>query len=686
MSASLRAWGAAAVALRAASAAPSFLVLHPDDFYPHYGDWGVAPSSPPGFNAGPPVPVAALPNIERLRSEGATFTRVVVSASKCSPSRYSDLTGRYPSRNSNGRAASGANAAATDVHERSCRLDGVDGAATLPRYLSSCGGYRSALVGKYHLAMPDAPSNGNADYAAAAADAAAVVGAEVSGFYYGNLENKDSRNRQQDGSTPNHNLEWVVEKGLEFLADAGDDPYYLYWNPTLVHKPSVDALLNPAHAYFGVGHNSVLSTPAGDLEAPPDVGRFCAGCAMPDRADVWAAMEASGVEYRDPALAAAVIWIDSAVGAFLGYLDAIGADPYVLFTSDHGALKDSVHDLGTRTFLFIRGPGIAPNSVNAGLVSNADYAPTFLDLAGLDGRAYDADGASFARALLSGAQAGPTAVYSEFYSDRAVYLADGASFWKLLRAVGKKYQRAMGGDYYPHDGESLQLYDLVNDPAEQTNLVATADAALLADLVARLDAHDAREDTPAAPPTACGADRNATAWPTAAPVPTAWPPAPTAATVAGGEPTAAAAAAAADDACQYANDGECDEPRYCDYGTDNTDCAAVAAADGADASPRKRAATAAPTARGAKKSTSSGNSSQRLVIVAVFAVVAAVIVAGATVALARTRGTDACLLSAKETGGFSAVAAPEPQQAALAKPDAPPEAELTNLESADVNI
>lgn len=28
------------------------------------------------------------------------------------------------------------------------------------------------------------------------------------------------------------------------------------------------------------------------------------------------------------------------------------------------------------------------------------------------------------------------------------------------------------------------------------------------------------------------------------------------------------------DSCTYAHDGECDEPRYCEYGTDSSDCAA----------------------------------------------------------------------------------------------------------------
>jgi hypothetical protein len=31
-------------------------------------------------------------------------------------------------------------------------------------------------------------------------------------------------------------------------------------------------------------------------------------------------------------------------------------------------------------------------------------------------------------------------------------------------------------------------------------------------------------------------------------------------------------AASGDDSCEYANDGECDVPQYCDADTDATDC------------------------------------------------------------------------------------------------------------------
>ena len=41
---------------------------------------------------------APTPNLDRLRAEGTTFSRAYVSSPKCSPSRYSIVTSRFPTR------------------------------------------------------------------------------------------------------------------------------------------------------------------------------------------------------------------------------------------------------------------------------------------------------------------------------------------------------------------------------------------------------------------------------------------------------------------------------------------------------------------------------------------------------------------------------------------------------------
>merc|ERR1712166_479053 len=44
------------------------------------------------------VPAIPTPHLDKLRKEGAVFARAYTTSPMCAPSRYSVLTGRYPSR------------------------------------------------------------------------------------------------------------------------------------------------------------------------------------------------------------------------------------------------------------------------------------------------------------------------------------------------------------------------------------------------------------------------------------------------------------------------------------------------------------------------------------------------------------------------------------------------------------
>ncbi len=107
---------------------PNIVIIYTDDF--GYGDVGCYE----GANV-------KTPNIDRLAKEGIKFTDAHCSAATCTPSRYTLLTGSYAFRNERARILAGSAGLIIDP-----KLD------TLPRVLGNAG-YKTAVVGKWHLGL-----------------------------------------------------------------------------------------------------------------------------------------------------------------------------------------------------------------------------------------------------------------------------------------------------------------------------------------------------------------------------------------------------------------------------------------------------------------------------------------------------------------------------------------------------
>lgn len=83
------------------------------------------------------------PNLDRLCREGLKFTDAYATSAVCTPSRYSILTGRYPFRNSRAHILPGDAGCIIDIETD-----------TVPQLFKRAG-YRTGIVGKWHLGLGD---------------------------------------------------------------------------------------------------------------------------------------------------------------------------------------------------------------------------------------------------------------------------------------------------------------------------------------------------------------------------------------------------------------------------------------------------------------------------------------------------------------------------------------------------
>lgn len=120
------------------STRPNIIIMYADDL--GFGDIGCYGSK-----------CIPTPNLDRLAAESIRFQQGYATAATCTPSRYSLLTGSYPWRNP--RAAILAGDAPIIIDSET---------PTLPKMLRSAG-YRTGIVGKWHLGLGNGDLNWNGE-------------------------------------------------------------------------------------------------------------------------------------------------------------------------------------------------------------------------------------------------------------------------------------------------------------------------------------------------------------------------------------------------------------------------------------------------------------------------------------------------------------------------------------------
>ncbi len=165
--------------------------------------------------------------------------------------------------------------------------------------------------------------------------------------------------------------------------------------------------------------------------------------------------------------------VDEQVGRVLDYLDEQGLaeNTIVVYTSDQGFYlgehgwfdKRFMYEESFRMPLIARYPGVIPaGSTNDQLVQNLDFAPTFLDLAGMDVPS-DMQGRSLLPILRGNEQAEwRDALYYHYYGYPDVHM--------VKRHYGIRTNQHKLIHFY-HDIDQWELFDLDKDPLEVHNMI-----------------------------------------------------------------------------------------------------------------------------------------------------------------------------------------------------------------------
>lgn len=337
--------------------------------------------------------VAPTPHLDRIADEGMRFDHSLVTNSICAPSRAVVLTGKYSHLNGQ--------------RTNKDRFDGTQ--QTVPKLLRKAG-YQTAIVGKWHL---KSQPTGFDHYEVL----------KGQGQYYNPMLLTNGERVKHTGYT----TDIITDRTIEWLESRNEEkPFFLMcqhkaphgrWEPALRHLslfedqeiPEPETLFDD---YSGRGpavanHKMGIADHMGEhrlmfkysSQFTPEQFKVFDGYFRP-RNEAFREANLTGDErtrwnyqrYIKNYLRC-VRAVDENVGRMLDYLDEQGLaeNTVVIYSSDQGFWlgehgwfdKRWIYEESLHTPLMARWPGVVdPGSTNDELVSNLDFAETFLDVAG----------------------------------------------------------------------------------------------------------------------------------------------------------------------------------------------------------------------------------------------------------------------------------------------------------------
>ena len=394
------------------------------------------------------------PNIDRLARCGMNFTNGYAASPVCSPTRYSIMTGKYPTRAGATNFFSGARSGRFNPAPLNDRmpLEEITLAEALKEH-----GYKTAFVGKWHLGPNEKywPENQGFDINIGGCSAGSPKGG-----YFAPFDNP----RLGDYPKGSHLPKALTDESLKILDRYRNDPFLLYLAFYSVHVPLQGR--EDLIAKYQAMRRQLLD--AQEREFGPEE-------------QVWLVNNERQVRLRQchAVYGAMVEAMDEQIGRVLDKLEQLGIadNTAVIFMSDNGGLstdegeptsnlplrggKGWLYEGGIREPFLIRWPGVTkPGTKSDVPVISTDFYPTILDMAGLPlKKDQHSDGVSLVPLLKGATNIERDAIYWHYphYSNQggfpggAIRMGD----FKLIERF--------------EDGR-VHLYDLQNDIGERQDL------------------------------------------------------------------------------------------------------------------------------------------------------------------------------------------------------------------------
>ena len=455
------------------------------------------------------------PNLDRLAASGIRFQQGYATAATCTPSRYSLLTGSYPWRNPKANILPGDAPLIIDTE-----------AATFPKRMQAAG-YKTGIVGKWHLGLGDGNLNWNTDINNTPND----VGFDYSYIMAATNDRVPCvyvENRQVVNLDPNDPIEVTYnwDEAYEGVATGRHNPELLKMKHSHGHDGTIvngvgrighmrggkaalwddgtmaDEFLakacdfcethknDPFFLYYAFHQPHVPRLPAPRFEGATKLG---------PRGDV-------------------IVEMDWCVGQLLDKLEALGIsdNTIVIFSSDNGPVLDdgyvdlaeelkgthkaagplrggkySLFDGGTRVPFILSWPGTVKPGVSESLVCQHDFHASFAAMCGQELEENEApDSVDVFAALTNAEHAGRDELVVEGIRAKTVYRLQEWAYIPPYEgpAMNTHTNTELGNSDEP------QLYNLSLDIGQITN-VAADEAERVRTMQQRLEAMHASERT-----------------------------------------------------------------------------------------------------------------------------------------------------------------------------------------------